>query len=141
MRILVTLALCGSLAVVGCSDNNDNNTGGSGGSGGSGATGGSGGTAGMGGSGGTAGMGGSGGTAGQGGTGGASAAKAFCEDYDSICGFGGEGYADQGACESAYESFSGPKQDCVELHLGFADDMMDTVTHCPHANGGGPCNL
>lgn len=134
MRVLVILALSGALGILGCGDSDENGTGGSGGMGGTG------GSAGMGGSGGSAGMGGSGGEAGMGGSGGASAAAmAFCQEYDTVCTFGGQDrYADEAACLTAYDT-SGQSA-CYETHLGFAVDMNDTTTHCPHATGIGLCN-
>jgi hypothetical protein len=126
MRLLIGLVLCGALAVAGCSDDNNNN-------GGSGGTAGSGGAAGDGGAGGAAGMG------GQGGSGGMSAAKAFCDDYASICGFDSGGFTSQDDCEAGFDGFSEERQACVVMHLGFAEGG-DTATHCPHAAGAAPCN-
>ena len=69
------------------------------------------------------------------------AAVTFCQDYSETCGFGAAGrYAGESECLSSYESFSMPKQDCVEQHLGFAG-ASDPDLHCPHATGIGPCDL
>lgn len=135
MRILTILMLSGTLGLLGC-DSSSGNTGGSGGNGGSAGSGGSGGAAGMGGSGGS---GGGAGIGGEGGAGGTSAAQDFCVLYGDTCGYGvAQRYADEGACLDAYEN-SGQSA-CYETHLGFAIDMNDTNTHCPHATGIGLCN-
>jgi hypothetical protein len=135
MRVWVILMLSGTLGLLGCGSTSSN-TGGSGGNGGSagagGGEGGSGGEAGM------AGEGGAGGEGGEGGAGGGSAAQDFCALYDTTCGYGGaDRYADEGACLDAYEN-SGQSA-CYEMHLGFAIDMDDPATHCPHATGIGQC--
>ncbi|MGE0327765.1 MAG: hypothetical protein AB7K71_18735 [Polyangiaceae bacterium] len=129
-------------------------------SGGTGAQGGSAGTSSSGGTGGgTAGTSSTGGSAGAatGGTGGAatggsagsatggtggtsaSAAEAFCAEYETTCTFGGtDRYADNAACISAYEGYDAGRQACVEMHLNLASN--DATTHCPHATGQAPCN-
>lgn len=123
-----------ALGAAGCGDD-DGNGGGTGGSAGSGGTAGSGGAAGSGGEGGTAGAAGMGG---QGGSGGMSEAKAFCDDYASICGFG-DGFSDQEDCETTFDGFVSTRQECVVMHLGFAGEG-DTALHCPHAAGAAPCD-
>ena len=136
MRFLIVLVLTGALAIVGCGDDETNGTGGSGGDG---ATGG--GTAGTGGTGGggTGGVG--GGTGGSGGMdGGSAAAKAFCTRYPMTCDFGPGGYADEDECIAMYDSFSGPKQTCVEEHLTNAEGG-NTTLHCPHATGETVCDI
>lgn len=81
------------------------------------------------------------GTLGEGGTGGMSGAAAFCAQYDQVCGFGGaDRYADSDACVTAYDGYDSERQGCVETHLGFAEDMSDPTTHCPHATGQAPCD-
>lgn len=70
------------------------------------------------------------------GTGGGSAATAFCDEYETICGFGTtQHWADQTACETGYTANAG-QQACYEMHLGYVGDvpMMDSV-HCRHAAG------
>ena len=115
MRILIILMLSGTLGIVGCNDETTN--GGSGGSGGS------------------AGMG------GEGGSGGAiDPAAAFCAEYGVECGFDGAGYASDEDCRTAYNGYDAVRQGCVETHLDLAVSEMDTVTHCPHAAGGAPCD-
>jgi len=136
MRILMILVLSGTLGILGC-DSTSDGTGGSVGSGGSGGTGGSGG--GTAGSGGGDGTGGGGGEAGGGGGGGASAkAMAFCDRYETTCGFGeAERYADEAACLDAYDNSE--QSDCYETHLANAEGG-DAATHCPHATGIRLCN-
>ncbi|MGB5283558.1 MAG: hypothetical protein WCB63_09755 [Polyangiales bacterium] len=125
MRILMILVLSGTLGVLGCHTE----------SGGAGGAAGSGGSAGMGGAGGGAGM------AGEGGMGGISGAAAFCGTYGEVCSFGGvDRYESQEACVAAYDGYDAVRQECVETHLGFAQTMMDTATHCPHATGQAPCD-
>jgi hypothetical protein len=134
MRILTILMLTGTLGLLGCGSTTSN-TGGSGGNGGSAGAGGSGGEAGMGGEGGS---GGGAGMGGEGGAGGSSAAQVFCDSYETTCGYGSaDRYADEEACLDAYEN-SGQSA-CYETHLGFAIDMNDPGTHCPHATGIGEC--
>jgi hypothetical protein len=99
----------------------------------------------MGGAAGEAGMGGEGGSGavagmgGEGGTGGMSAAKAFCDQYATTCGFDSGGFSSQNECETSYEGFTVRRQECVETHLGLAGGG-DTATHCPHATGAAPCD-
>jgi len=129
MRLIVILALSGTLGLLGCgSDNN-----GGGGSGGSGGTGGTGGTGGVGG---TA------GTGGAGGTGGTDAAAAFCDDFEAICTYGGDNYENRADCLDFYNTEDAARVACVELHLGYAADATgaDRVLHCGHASGLPPCN-
>jgi hypothetical protein len=136
MRILIILMLSGTLGVLGCDSSSSSN--GTGGTGGSAGSGGSGGSAGTGGSGGSGGSGGEAGMGGEGGAGGTSAAQDFCVLYGDTCGYGtAQRYADEEACLDAYEN-SGQSA-CYETHLGFAIDMNDTNTHCPHATGIGNC--
>jgi hypothetical protein len=144
MKSWLGLILCGALAFTGCGDSSSD-SGGSGGTAGSGGAAGAGGEAGTGGAAGEAGMGGEGGSGavagmgGEGGTGGMSAAKAFCDQYATTCGFDSGGFSGQNDCETSYEGFSAMRQECVTTHLGFAGGG-DTATHCPHATGAAPCN-
>ena len=71
---------------------------------------------------------------------GSAEAVAFCEDYQSTCGFGGVGrYPSVGACLSDFDSFDAGHQDCVINHLGLAA-AGDPNEHCPHAAGQRPCD-
>ena len=108
MRILVILMLSGTLGVLGCDSSSS----------------------------GSAGSGGSGGSAGSGGSGASAAAIAFCNDYETICTFGGDDrWADEAACLTAFDT-SGESA-CYTTHLGLA--AGDAETHCPHATGIGEC--
>ena len=72
------------------------------------------------------------------------AAAAFCTAYGTVCGFGGTGYADQGACVAAFEGYDGARQTCVADHLERAEADEDgsdgEMMHCGHAAGAAPCN-
>jgi hypothetical protein len=62
----------------------------------------------------------------------------FCEENELVCGFGApDRYADQPACESAFDSFTPTQQDCVmaELTLAATDD-----SRCPATLGQPPCD-
>jgi len=118
MRILVILILSGTLGILGC----DSSSSGSAGSGGDGGSAGSGG--------------GLGGGGGAGGSGASAEAIAFCNDYETICTFGGDDrWADEAACLTAFDT-SGESA-CYTTHLGLA--AGDAETHCPHATGIGEC--
>ncbi len=69
-------------------------------------------------------------------SGGGSNASAFCDEYETLCGFGTtQHWADQAACETGYQTNTS-QQACYEMHLGYigAVPMMDSV-HCKHAAG------
>ena len=69
------------------------------------------------------------------------AAASFCDDFETICGFGTTGrFADETECRQTYDASSSAKQDCIEQHLGFAS-ASDPDTHRPHATGESPCDL
>jgi len=126
MRILVILMLSGTLGILGC-DSTSTGSAGSGGDGGS---------AGSGGEGGAAGGGGLDGGGGAGGIGASAAAIAFCNDYESVCTFGGVGrWEDEAACLNGFDT-SGQSA-CYTTHLGLAGS--DRGTHCPHAAGIDEC--
>lgn len=80
----------------------------------------------------------------SGGGGPSAEATAFCTQYGTVCEFGGTGYADQGACETAYDGYADARQTCVEDHLEFAaaeaDGSAEEMMHCGHAAGAAPCN-
>jgi hypothetical protein len=145
-----------------CGDDDDDN--GSGGKGGTAATGGggasgaggggtggsagsaSGGTSGAAGASGAAGSGGSagggagmagasgaGGVAGGAGSGGNNA-QAFCQSYETHCGFNdNDHFENMNDCVNSYNSFDADKRACVETHLGFV--TSNTSEHCVHAAG------
>ena len=128
MRILIILMLSGTLGILGCVDETDSDgTGGSSGTGGSAGTGGAGGEAGMGGEGG----------------GGGSPAATFCDDFEALCPYGGENYADRDDCLASFDGFAMSRQDCVNTHIGLAgmydEGTDDRELHCGHAAGASPC--
>ena len=61
-----------------------------------------------------------------------------------MCGFGADRYADEGACEDAYNGYDSSRQDCVVEHLQNADNSVpgsaDENEHCGHATGLAPCD-
>ena len=76
--------------------------------------------------------------------GGVETAAEFCDRYETTCMFGGnERYADESACETAYDGYSAAKQECVRTHLTNAMGMMptDVMVHCPHATGLTICDI
>ena len=84
---------------------------------------------------------GGGGTGGAGGGNSASPeATAFCNEYETTCGFGTAGYfASMAECLDSYDNvFDAARRACVEMHLGYA--AQEPATHCPHAAGAAPCN-
>jgi hypothetical protein len=70
------------------------------------------------------------------------ARRTFCDQYGITCGFGntrgGQAYIDAPNCLQRYDTYLASRQECVQLHLGFAETNADL--HCPHVEGAAPCN-
>lgn len=68
--------------------------------------------------------------------------RTFCVQYGITCGFGntrgGQAYIDNADCLQRYDAFVASRQECVQLHLTFAESSPDV--HCPHVEGAAPCN-
>ncbi len=136
MRVFVILVLSGTLGILGCSSSDGD--GGSGGSAGTGGSAGSGGAAGSGGVGGEGGLGGGG----EGGGGGTVSSTQFCDDFEATCSYGGDTFFNRDACLSSFEAWPSSRQECVIMHLGFAEAAApgdERDAHCGHASGQPPC--
>lgn len=66
----------------------------------------------------------------------------FCTQYSITCGFGntlgGTPFTDTADCLARYDAFVASRQECVQLHLTFAESSPGV--HCPHVAGEAPCN-
>lgn len=66
----------------------------------------------------------------------------FCVQYGITCGFGnnlgGDPFTDSADCLQRYDTFIATRQECVQLHLTFAES--NPGTHCPHVAGAAPCD-
>lgn len=128
MRIFVIMVLSGTLGLLGCSSSDGD--------------GGSGGSAGTGGDAGGGGVGGLGGAGGEGGAGGTVSSTQFCDDFEATCSYGDGTFFNRDACLSSYEAWPTSRQECVVMHLGFAEAAApgdERDAHCRHAAGQPPC--
>ena len=68
---------------------------------------------------------------------------AFCDQYARTCEFnntfGSEPYTDRSDCLRRYDELDADRQQCVLLHLDFAQEGDEDI-HCPHAEGERPCD-
>ncbi len=66
-------------------------------------------------------------------------AAAFCDEYETVCHFGGAGYATKAACITSYGGAAAVGQTCRAGHLCNAKAPGGAATHCPHATGAAVC--